>query len=47
MKAWIGERLAVKDPQMCTQRDPFRRDIEIEGGEDCLYINVYAPQVII
>ncbi|KAG4076411.1 hypothetical protein HA402_005854 [Bradysia odoriphaga] len=43
-KPWSGERLAVKDSDMCIQRDPFRRDVEIEGSEDCLYLNVYTPQ---
>lgn len=40
---WSGERLAVADSPICIQRDPFRRDIEIEGDEDCLYLNVYTP----
>lgn len=31
------------DGPICTQRDPFRRDNEIEGSEDCLQLNVYAP----
>lgn len=44
-KPWTEERLAVKDSDICIQRDPFRRDVEIEGSEDCLYLNVYTPQV--
>lgn len=40
---WDGEFHAVKDGPICTQRDPFRRDHEIEGSEDCLQLNVYAP----
>jgi carboxylesterase type B len=31
---------------MCIQRDPFRRDLEIDGSEDCLYLNVYSPEVV-
>lgn len=46
-KPWKEERLAVKDSDICIQRDPFRRDVEIEGSEDCLYLNVYTPQVSI
>lgn len=41
--AWQGERLAVKDAPICLQRDPFRRDMIIEGSENCLYLNVYTP----
>ncbi|XP_037938711.1 venom carboxylesterase-6 [Teleopsis dalmanni] len=43
--AWTGERQAISDSSKCTQRDPYRRDLEIEGSEDCLYINVYTPEV--
>lgn len=37
---------AYHDPPICIQRDPFRRDYEITGSDDCLYINVYAPEKI-
>lgn len=37
---------AYYDPPICIQRDPFRRDYEITGSEDCLYLNVYAPEVV-
>lgn len=44
-KPWKEEKQVVKDSEICIQRDPFRRDIEVEGSEDCLYLNVYTPQV--
>lgn len=34
------------DSPLCIQRDPFRRDLEIAGSEDCLFLNVYAPEVV-
>lgn len=37
---------AYNDAPICIQRDPFRRDLVIEGSEDCLYLNVYAPEVV-
>ncbi|XP_060664137.1 LOW QUALITY PROTEIN: venom carboxylesterase-6 [Drosophila nasuta] len=43
---WEGERLALKDAPICMQRDPFRRDMLIEGSEDCLYLNVYTPDPV-
>nr|AID61344.1 esterase [Calliphora stygia] len=42
---WKGEKQVIEDSPKCRQRDPFRRDMEIEGSEDCLYINVYTPEV--
>lgn len=44
VKQWQGILLAQKEPPKCTQKDPFSRT-EIEGQEDCLYLNVYAPEV--
>ncbi|KAI9590280.1 hypothetical protein GQX74_008448 [Glossina fuscipes] len=43
--SWKGEKLVIKDSFKCIQRDPFRRDQEVEGSEDCLYINIYTPEV--
>lgn len=43
---WKKELETVKDAPWCTQRSPFERKYEVEGQEDCLYLNVYTPQVI-
>lgn len=40
---WTDERQLVRDGPICIQRDPYRRDQEISGSEDCLYLNVYVP----
>jgi carboxylesterase type B len=45
-KPWDEVLKAYNDAPMCIQRDPFRRDMEVDGSEDCLYLNVYAPEVI-
>lgn len=42
-KPWTHELKAFHSSEICTQRDPFRRDLEVEGSEDCLYLNLYAP----
>ncbi|XP_058454954.1 carboxylic ester hydrolase [Malaya genurostris] len=41
---WTGERNAITDAPLCTQRDPYRRDMDISGVEDCLQLNVYVPE---
>ncbi|KAL5279955.1 CES5A.2 family protein [Megaselia abdita] len=40
---WKGERLAIKDSPECLHICPFIRATELEGQEDCLYLNVYTP----
>jgi hypothetical protein len=45
-KPWEGVLKAHFDSPLCIQRDPFRRDMEVEGSEDCLFLNVYAPEVV-
>lgn len=44
-KMWREILLAHKEPPMCTQANPFARSKTIRGQEDCLYLNVYAPEV--
>ncbi|XP_050072058.1 juvenile hormone esterase [Anopheles maculipalpis] len=41
---WVGDRLAIFDTPLCTQRDPYRRDEAISGIEDCLHLNLYVPE---
>ena len=43
-KPWSGVRAADKPGDMCIQRNLFMQMEELEGSEDCLYINVYAPE---
>jgi hypothetical protein len=45
VKPWQGILLAQNEPPMCVQKDPFSRSTVVEGQEDCLYLNVYAPEV--
>nr|AME15818.1 carboxylesterase [Bactrocera dorsalis] len=42
--SWSGERLAIRDSEVCIHRDPFTRQTQIVGSEDCLYLNVYTPE---
>lgn len=42
---WKGTLNATKVHSICPQRDIYRRSEVFEGEEDCLYLNVYTPQV--
>jgi hypothetical protein len=45
VQSWQGVKDATKPHNICPQRDIYRRSTVIEGNEDCLYLNVYTPQV--
>lgn len=45
VKQWMGILMAQSEPPKCTQIDPYSRSKTVEGQEDCLYVNVYAPKV--
>lgn len=40
---WEGIRDATKEGAICYQRDFL--SFETQGSEDCLFLNVYTPQV--
>ncbi|KAJ1528859.1 hypothetical protein ONE63_007231 [Megalurothrips usitatus] len=42
---WTGVRQAVQPASKCIQRDVYLHEKEVSGSEDCLYINVYVPDV--
>lgn len=43
--AWIGELAATKLSSSCIQYSQIMHDPpeKVEGAEDCLYLNIYAP----
>lgn len=43
-KSWNGIRLAKEHGPVCYQYNNFARTI-VEGSEDCLYLNVYTPDI--
>ncbi|PSN42539.1 Venom carboxylesterase-6 [Blattella germanica] len=45
LEKWEGVLDATKDIPECPQRNIFMQKFEISGEEDCLYINVYTPQI--
>lgn len=43
---WSGIRDATEDGVVCTTRNVYVKDkFFLYGEEDCLYLNVYTPQV--
>ncbi|XP_014217028.1 venom carboxylesterase-6-like [Copidosoma floridanum] len=42
---WAGVRPAKEDANVCTQRNIYTHEEEIVGVEDCLYLNVYTPNI--
>ncbi|XP_026322559.1 venom carboxylesterase-6-like isoform X2 [Hyposmocoma kahamanoa] len=40
---WTETLIATKPSPLCVQRNPYVRQIDIEGQEDCLYLNIYTP----
>ncbi|XP_076548202.1 carboxylic ester hydrolase [Osmia lignaria lignaria] len=43
--SWNGVQSAQEDAQICVQRNIYTHQDEIEGDEDCLYLNVYTPKL--
>ncbi|XP_034947795.1 venom carboxylesterase-6 [Chelonus insularis] len=43
--SWTGIRSAKQDAPICTQRNIYTHEEDIVGQEDCLYLNVYTPQL--
>jgi hypothetical protein len=44
---WDGVLDATRTAPKCIQRNIFIFEEEVSGEEDCLYLNVYTPQVSI
>ncbi|KAJ1521718.1 hypothetical protein ONE63_003360 [Megalurothrips usitatus] len=44
-KPWTDVKVADRPGAICLQRDAFLDAKGIEGSEDCLFVNVYAPTV--
>ncbi|KAJ8916723.1 hypothetical protein NQ315_013927 [Exocentrus adspersus] len=45
VEPWDGVLNVTEIHAVCPQRDVYRRSTLIEGEEDCLYLNVYTPQI--
>lgn len=43
---WSEMRVADRPGSMCLQRNIFLKVAHLEGSEDCLFINVYAPETV-
>lgn len=46
VKPWANTLDATKVVPACVQRNPYIRQIDIVGQEDCLYLNIYSPTEI-
>lgn len=45
-KKWTGVWNATEDAAHCAQKDIYvKGSLEVDGEEDCLYLNVYTPRV--
>lgn len=43
VEPWEGVLDGTKTTPACVQRNPYIRQKEIVGQEDCLYLNIYTP----
>ncbi|KPJ09318.1 Venom carboxylesterase-6 [Papilio machaon] len=43
VEAWEGTLDATQTSPVCVQRNPYTRQKEVVGQEDCLYLNIYTP----
>ncbi|CAD6234155.1 GSCOCT00007599001.2-RA-CDS [Cotesia congregata] len=43
VKPWIGNLMAINEVPVCGQRDEYENFLM--GQEDCLYLNVYSPNI--
>lgn len=43
VEPWSHTLDATKQPPVCVQRNPYIRQKDIVGQEDCLYLNIYSP----
>lgn len=41
---WSGTLITQNQRSKCPQIDTFSGSTEVEGDEDCLYVNVYVPK---
>nr|UYG55602.1 carboxylesterase 2 [Arma chinensis] len=42
---WYGVLNATREPPACLQLDPHSNPAVTKGSEDCLFVNVYTPQL--
>ncbi|XP_031345692.1 esterase FE4-like [Photinus pyralis] len=42
---WEGVRDATTLPPSCPQKDRYQKGVKVVGDEDCLFVNIYTPQL--